>query len=203
MALRASAMSWRSQRGTPHQLMRGLAEWTASTSANAPNVSPVRGEQSGADPARKTFQPWWNNETGHWQPPKYSLRRQSKLMHAAFLTGAEDLVRASPKYARYARRAAEMEQHELVTGFPTVTWPQLSAKEDAMEAKRIAQTYNTHGPYTGRSNVRMFKGHKHERASQERRARVAENMRTMHDTIAEWRKEKAAARAKEKPISPL
>ena len=203
-AFRATIMRWHAQRGMPEALMNRFARWSASARARSSNVSTAPGEAPVSDVARKAFQHWRNEDTGHWQPPKYSLRRQAQLVRASFQTGNEDQVCLSPKFERYARRINDMPRHEVITGWPTsIAWPTLSAEEDQKEAKRIAQTYGSLGPYAGRSGTRMFKGHKGERASQARRRRVQENMRTMEDTIAEWRREKAAERAKLKPISPL
>lgn len=203
-AFRATALRWQAQRGMPEALMDRFAQWSASARARCSNVSTAPGQAPVSDVARKAFQHWRHEETGHWQPPKYSLRRQAQLVRASFQTGGEDQVRLSPKFERYARRINDMPRHEVITGWPThIAWPTLSAEEDEKEAKRIAQTYGSHGPYAGRSGARMFKGHKGERASLARRRRVHENMSTMEATIAEWRREKAAERAKLKPISPL
>lgn len=189
MALRTTLAQLQAQpQGAPSALMRGLTRWKQSARARAADISTRPGEAPVADVARKTFRHWRNEETGHWQPPKYSQRRQAQLVRAAYKMGTEDSVVSSPKFARYARRMENMPTHEVLVGWPTVTWPTLSAEEDANEARRIARTYEAHGPYAGRSAARMFKGKKGERESYQRRQRVQEIMRTMDDTIAEWRK---------------
>lgn len=156
-----------------------------------------------SDMPKKAFEHWRNSETGRWNPPKYSLRRQAQLVRAAYAVDKPELVQTSPKFARYMRRWEEMPTHEVFTGFPAVAWPQLSAADNESEAQRIAHSFSQHGPYAGRAQARMFKGKKGDRASRSRQRLVEENMRTMDETIQEWREEKAAARAKAKPISPL
>ncbi|WFD24130.1 hypothetical protein MEQU1_002827 [Malassezia equina] len=200
MALRATPAM---RRGTPAELMQGFSRWSASVRARTANVSVAPGEAPVSNVPKKAFEHWRNSETGRWNPPKYSLRRQAELVRAAYAVDQPELVKSSPKYARYMHRWEEMPNHEVFTGFPAVAWPQLSAEEDANEARRIARTFSEHGPYAGRSNARMFKGKKGDRASRSRQRLVEENMRTMDETIQEWREEKAAARAKAKPVSPL
>ncbi|WFD28026.1 hypothetical protein MNAN1_003034 [Malassezia nana] len=200
MALRATPAM---RRGTPAELMQTFQRWGASVRARKANVSVAPDQAPTSDVTKKAFQHWRNSETGRWNPPQYSLRRQAQLVRAAYAVGDVDSVRASPKSARYLSRWNEMPTHEAFTGFPTVAWPQLSAEQDAVEARRIARTFSQHGPYAGRSQARMFKGKKGDRASRARQRLVEENMRTMDETIQEWREEKAAARAKAKPISPL
>lgn len=185
MALRATPVM---RQGSPPELMYGLLRWSKSARAQAPNVAVAQGQASEANLAKKAFQHWRNADTGRWNPPQYSLRRQAQLVRAAHETGMLDAVVASPKYARFARRLEEMPTHEVFTGFPTITWPTLSSREDAQEADRIARTFHAHGPYAGRATSRMFKGKKGDRVKHARRRRVEENMRTMHETIDEWRK---------------
>jgi len=197
MALRATPAL---RRGTPAELMQGFRRWGASVYARTANVSVAPGEAPVSDMSKKAFEHWRNSETGRWNPPKYSLRRQAQLVRAAYAVEQPELVKASPKYARYMRRWESMPTHEVFTGFPAVQWPQLSAADDAREAERIARTFSQHGPYAGRARARMFKGKKGDRASRSRQRVVEENMRTIDETIQEWREVRCLANPRTRPL---
>ena len=150
MALRTTLAQLQAQpQGAPSALMRGLTRWKQSARARAADISTRPGEAPVADVARKTFRHWRNEETGHWQPPKYSQRRQAQLVRAAYKMGTEDSVVSSPKFARYARRMENMPTHEVLVGWPTVTWPTLSAEK--MQTRHVA--LHGHMKHMGRMRV--------------------------------------------------
>lgn len=168
--------------------MSGFLRWRERARTLRSNVVPARGQPAVSDATKKAFEHWRNADTGKWQPPKYSLRRQAQLVRAAHETGCLDAVSQSPKYERFARRLAELPQHEVLAGLPTPSWPALSPAADAKQAHAIARSFYEHGPYAGRSSARMFKGRKGDKASRSRRRQVVENMERMEETVREWRK---------------
>lgn len=191
-------------RGAPSELMAGLARWRRRAETPQPLAHhkqlPATPE---ADATKRAFRHWKNTETGRWNPPRYSLRRQAQLVRAAFVANDEHAVAASPKYAPLAARLSQQPHHEVLAPVPSVRLPRLSKTQDAEEALRIAKKAHDRGPYAGRSDKRMFKGTHADRAARLRAARVAENLSKMDSIVAEWRQEKTVAKNKLKPTSPL
>lgn len=193
------------RRGSPAELMAGLARWRTRAAAEAPRAhhmseTPVAPE---TDVAKRAFRHWKNTATGRWNPPKYSLRRQSQLLRAAIHTGDWESVQASPAFPKFADRLARQETHEILASWPTARPQPLTPQEDAKEARRIAHKAHTVGPYAGRASQRMFKGSQADRAGRARKRRVQENMHRMDTLVQDWRHEKALAKNKTKTSSPL
>ncbi|PKI84188.1 hypothetical protein MVES1_002336 [Malassezia vespertilionis] len=192
-------------RGSASELVQGLLRWTTKARASAPKAfgahdAPHTRED---DAEKRTFRHWKRMASGRWNPPRYSARREAQLVHAAFQCGQLDAIAGSKKKDQLVQRLARQETHELFEPWPAVRMPRLAPADDAKEALRIAKKAHDAGPYAGRSSKRMFKGSAADRASHTRAQTVAENMRTMDDTVREWRQEKNLARAKAKPTSPL
>ncbi|WFD35441.1 hypothetical protein MCUN1_002295 [Malassezia cuniculi] len=191
------------RRGSPAEIVQGFLEWSARVRAGAPKV--VGHTQSGdAEVVARGFRHWKNAETGRWNPPRYSLRRQAQLVRAAFATGQLDVLPSFKKRDQFVARLAEQPKHEVFCGIPVPSSiPWLEAHKDAAEALRIAKKEHTRGPYAGRPVKRMFKGHRVDREARLRRERVKENMARMDETVREWREERRAERAKTKRASIL
>lgn len=183
--------------------MKGFARWRAAARANGPKTHAVRAsadaeapspEEREADTAARAFRHWKNAETGRWNPPKYSLRRQAQLVHAAFLTGDLEQLPESPKKDRLLARLREHEHHEVFEGVPRpMGLGRLPSYRDTQEALRIAHKSRESGPYAGRSNRNMFKGARADREARARRVLVDENMSRMDEIVQEWRRVRLAA----------
>ena len=200
MAFAPSAV-WR--RGSPAEIVQGFVNWSARVRAGAPKVQGIT-ESGDAEVAARGFRHWKNAETGRWNPPRYSLRRQAQLVRAAFMTGQLDALPSFKKRDQFIARLAEQPRHEVFAGIPVPSeLPWLGAREDASEAMRIARKEHDRGPYAGRPTKRMFKGQRVDREAAERRERVKENMARMDETVREWREERRAERSKAKRVSLL
>ena len=190
------------RRGSPAEIVQGFLAWSARIRRGAPKAQGAKDVD--ADVALRGFRHWKNAETGRWNPPRYSMRRQAQLVRAAFATGQLDALPSFKKRDEFAARVAAQPAHEVFRGIAVPSeLPWLSAADDAAEALRIAHKAHDTGPYAGRSSARMFKGHRDEREADARRARIAENMARMPATIAEWRDERRSARTKAKRVSLL
>ncbi|WFD29089.1 hypothetical protein MSPP1_000094 [Malassezia sp. CBS 17886] len=190
------------RRGTAAELLAGYARWQRTASAQGARVdaradAPVALD---ADVAQRSFRHWKSADTGRWQPPKYSARRQAALVHAARTFGMLDEVAASPKHARMLQRLQDARRVEVA---PTARPPTQRRDEDAAQAMRIARKAHSSGPYAGRAAKRMFKGSHADKDARARAVRVRENMRRMDSVVQEWRDEKIALRRRAKPTSPL
>lgn len=196
MAFSATAAAM--ERGTPAQLIKGFMRWSKAARAQAPRAARTADQDDAAaalspeaveaEVSARAFKHWKNADTGRWNPPKFSLRRQEALARAAYATGQLDELPESAKKTKLLARLKAQDGHEALDGLARpLGLPRLPADRDAVEAERIARTADNTGPYAGRSSRRMFKGSKDERNAPARRAQIQDKLARMPEIVNEWR----------------
>lgn len=192
------------------------ASSSASTSSTSSNT---------ANPA-SLFEPSKSSSTGFWAPPKYSLRRQAKLVKEAALTGQLSLLPDGPKTARIAQRLHRLRkshafeqtaaEYQYIPKDLAATMPvrpaslseravkpnqrvSRSEREAALSAARL-QVKDV-GPYAGRAKV--FKGSRVDKDKLRRAESVTSKLAGMKQTIDEWQSTQTEAKTKLKPGLPF
>ena len=168
------------------ELKRALSPEVTAGSANIAVVNP--------------FLPQFNEETGHWAPPRYSLRRQADLIKRGKMGDVLHLLPPGPK----------LNPSEIRTPTLTTKPKRASRKKKAVEG-RDKPTIDITAPikWIGEVKIRdvsgadvgnrlyagkkqMFKGHKWERIAKMRRYHQRALMRSMKKRILRWRLVSAA-----------
>jgi large subunit ribosomal protein L25 len=157
----------------------GSSSTSSSEEAQAATTTTVR--------ARNPFIPFRNPQTGHYAPPKISLRRQAdlaKIYPSEYLpTGLKN--RAQKK--RIGRvQTIQYEQDRLAVQWVGKVKP---LRTVSSTSTKITNEALLSGPYMGRQHQpKLFKGHKHDRVRVERKEETKSRMEGMENRIAEWRK---------------
>ncbi|KAJ9103783.1 hypothetical protein QFC21_002245 [Naganishia friedmannii] len=155
--------------------------------------------------ARNPFLPTRNPRTGHYAPPRISLRRQADL---AKVYPSEYLPAGLKNRAGKAEKRSRVQTIQYEEDRLAVQWVgKVKPLRTASSSSTTSSTTNEallSGPYTGRQHQpKLFKGHKHERVRVERKEETKSRMEGMENRIAEWRKGKLDALASAKPSLPF
>lgn len=151
---------------------------TSSSSEQAPTTL-VR--------ARNPFIPHRNPQTGHYAPPKISLRRQAdlaKVYPSEYLpAGLKNRTVKGEKRGRV--QTIHYEEDRLAVQWVGKVKPLRTATPSTSTTNEAVLS----GPYTGRQHQpKLFKGHKHDRVRLERKEETKSRMDGMENRIADWRK---------------
>ncbi|SNX87043.1 uncharacterized protein MEPE_05753 [Melanopsichium pennsylvanicum] len=174
------------------------------------------------------FEPTKSTTTGCWHPPKYSLRRQAKLVREAALTGQLELLPDGPKTSRLTQRLARFQKTNAfehtsneyeyvpklkasseiglsrpkVLGERVIKPTQRMTKHDREQAFRAAMEFARGvGPYSGRAKI--FKGSRVDKHKQVRVQDVKAKLESMETTKKEWKLTQTEAKQKLKPGLPF
>lgn len=182
---------------------------SSSTGASSSDASSSRSAA-----VASLFEPTKSESTGCWKPPKYSLRRQAKIVKEAALTGQLDLLPDGPKTARIQQRlhrlakthAFEQEAAQYqyipkpssvpasnaaeavrpaVLGARVVKPSQRMSREERETAFRAAKEQARDvGPYAGRAKV--FKGSRVDKDKARRAEDIKNKLQAMQQTVQDW-----------------
>ncbi|PWN54322.1 hypothetical protein IE53DRAFT_383095 [Violaceomyces palustris] len=160
------------------------------------------------------FLPHKNPVSGRWHPPKFSLRRQAKLVSLACQSRILRELPDGPKVSRAIARirgikerrildkaAADVDLAAIAKVMPPSARPKKLAEDE--EVMKTARMVGYQGPYLGRKQKKMFKGSKVDREAYQRRQDVKAKLERMDVTIKEWQASKAETKAKSKPALPF
>ncbi|KAJ1017802.1 hypothetical protein NDA16_005119 [Ustilago loliicola] len=175
------------------------------------------------------FEPTKSATTGCWAPPKYSLRRQAKLVKEAALTGQLSSLPDGPKTTRISQRLhrlaksyafeQEASQYQYIPKSPSVFSPSASVRPTALGQRvlkpiqRVSKEENEAavnaarlqvkdvGPYAGRA--RIFKGSKVDKDKQRRLVDVEGKLQAMKQSKRDWEEGQREAKIKLKPGLPF
>lgn len=178
-ALPVQTMASRSlvQRFRVRELKRALAPGTTASSRSIEVTNP--------------FLPYFNQETGRWAPPRYSLRRQAELVKRGRLEGNLHLLPLGPKSKPPENRITKPKR---IVGTTKEASPGDKPTIDVRtRIKWIGEVRTREVPgadvgnrlYAGKKQ--MFKGHKWERVIKRRRYYQRILMRSMKRRILRWR----------------
>lgn len=171
------------------------------------------------------FEPTKSASSGCWSPPKYSLRRQAKLVKEAALTGQLSLLPDGPKTTRISQRLHRLAKshrfEQVAAQYQYVPKDQASTpvrpttlgeravkpnqrvsaaeREAALSAAR--QQVKDVGPYAGRAKV--FKGSRVDKVKVKRAESVKGKLGGMKQTVEEWQSSQTDAKNKLKPGLPF
>ncbi|CBQ69017.1 conserved hypothetical protein [Sporisorium reilianum SRZ2] len=181
-----------------------------------------------ASTSASLFEPTKSTTTGCWAPPKYSLRRQAKLLKEAALTGQLALLPDGAKTTRLQQRlhrlakshafeqtAAQFQYipQDASAAAPKAVRPaalgeralkpsqrvSVAEREAALMAARL-QAKDV-GPYAGRAKV--FKGSRVDKDKSRRRDDVQHKLGAMQQTVHDWQSTQTEAKNKLKPGLPF
>ncbi|KAJ1021296.1 hypothetical protein NDA18_005537 [Ustilago nuda] len=174
------------------------------------------------------FEPTKSAITGCWAPPKYSLRRQAKLVKEAALTNQLSSLPDGPKSTCIQQRLHRLAKSHAfeqkasqyqyiprsasaspavwirgqVLGERVVKPKQRESKQEREEAMHAARLHvKDVGPYSGRA--RIFKGSRVDKDKQRRWADVEARLDKMRESKKEWQEGQREARIKLKPGLPF
>lgn len=173
------------------------------------------------------FEPTKYAKTGCWIPPKYSLRRQAKLVKEAVLTGQLSSLPDGPKTARIQQRlhrlakshAFEKQASQYQYIPRSLTPSATSVRPTALDQRVVKPTQRISeeekqaainaarlqvkdvGPYAGRA--RIFKGSKVDKDKLRRQTDVEEKLKSMKDSVKDWENGQKEAKIKLKPGLPF
>jgi large subunit ribosomal protein L25 len=165
------------QRFRVRELKRALAPEGATSSPGVSVINP--------------FLPSFNEVTGRWAPPRYSLRRQAELIKNGRLEGTLhllppgpklnplDIFTAKPKRAAAKTKGMGKRDKPIIDVTTRIKWIGEVKNHDVAGAD-IGNTL-----YAGKKQ--MFKGHKWERVIKRRRHYQRILMRSMKRRILRWR----------------
>lgn len=183
----------------------------AVSAAAASSSSSAAASTSGTN-AASLFKPTKSPVSGCWAPPKYSLRRQAKLVKEAALTGQLPLLPDGPKSTRIQQRIARL-QHSLALEEQSSQYQYVPKSLDSADAakgvrptalgqrvlkpsQRVSQKeideatmaarlqVRDVGPYAGRAKI--FKGSRVDKDKSRRANDVNAKLQGMKQTVKEW-----------------
>jgi large subunit ribosomal protein L25 len=144
---------------------------------------------------KNPFLPQFNEATGRWAPPRYSLRRQAELIKKGRLEGTLHLLPPGPKLSpaeipapnQVKPKRAVGKNKEAVESGDKLTIDIAKPINWIGEAKvrEVAGADIGNRLYAGKKQ--MFKGHRWERVKKMRRAHRRALMRSMKKRILRWR----------------
>ncbi|SPO30663.1 uncharacterized protein UTRI_05280 [Ustilago trichophora] len=207
-------------------LDRFMVSNTASLTTTSSSSSASSSSQTTA--AASLFEPTKSETTGCWHPPKYSLRRQAKLVREAALTGQLALLPDGPKTTRMTQRLHRLQkshafeqsasEYQYIPKDPSVeptkgTRPEklgqrtikptqrISSEEKAAALNAARLQVKDVGPYAGRAKV--FKGSRVDKGKAKREGDVKTKLGGMEQTVSDWHSTQNEARNKLKPGLPF
>ncbi|TKY88920.1 hypothetical protein EX895_002161 [Sporisorium graminicola] len=196
---------------------------SSSSSSSSSTTTPA---SSSASTSASLFEPSKSTTTGCWAPPKYSLRRQAKLVKEAALTGQLSLLPDGPKTTRIQQRLHRLakthtfeqtaRQYQYIpqdVSTPAAVRPASLGERAVRPSQRVSTAEREAalmtarlqvrdvGPYSGRAKV--FKGSRVDKGKNKRRDEVKNKLGAMQQTVHDWHSTQTDAKNKLKPGLPF
>ncbi|GAC77650.1 SOK1 kinase [Moesziomyces antarcticus T-34] len=205
-------------------LDRFMVSNSASLASSSSSASSSSAASTSSSPSASLFEATKSEASGCWAPPKYSLRRQAKLVKEAALTGQLAALPDGPKTSRIQTRLARLAQSHAAeqqaaeyqytpqhtatpvrptalgqrTVKPSQRVPQTEHDAALAAARRLVKDV---GPYAGRAKA--FKGSRVDKNKITRAHAVNNKLEAMQSTVREWHTSQTEAKNKLKPGLPF
>lgn len=160
-------------------------------------LSPESITSSSSVAVKNPFLPQFNEATGRWAPPRYSLRRQAELINKGRLEGTLHLLPPGPKLnpipppkQANPTRAVGKKKKKKQKGAESGDKPTIDNEKPIdwigdVKVREVAGADIGNRLYAGKKQ--MFKGHRWERVKKMRLAHRRALMRSMKKRILRWR----------------